>query len=125
MYQPIKCRCADTQLLIALDSRDFSLLPLGVIDIPILYRTLWPQLEVDTKSKAQAEGIAAAHLKGVKFGRPKCSVKDNIRDYTTEQIFVSGRIQNGSVQNDDVHTKRFGKIFPFWIRPDTKIYSVV
>ena len=24
----------------------------------------------------QAEGIAAAHLKGVKFGRPKCSVKD-------------------------------------------------
>lgn len=34
------------------------------------------QLEVDTKSKAQAEGIAAAHLKGVKFGRPKCSVKD-------------------------------------------------
>ena len=34
------------------------------------------RLEVDTKSKAQAEGIAAAHLKGVKFGRPKCSVKD-------------------------------------------------
>lgn len=33
------------------------------------------QLEVDTKSKAQAEGIAAAHLKGVKFGRPRCTVE--------------------------------------------------
>ena len=38
--------------------------------------------------------------------------EDNIRDHTTEQIFVSGRIQNGRVQNDDVHAKRFGKIFP-------------
>ena len=29
MHQPIKCRCADAQLPIALDSRDFSLLPIG------------------------------------------------------------------------------------------------
>ena len=29
-----------------------------------------------SKSKAQAEGIAAAHLKGVKFGRPKCKVEN-------------------------------------------------
>ena len=54
-----------------------------VLDTPILDTTRYKdllafgaQLEVDTKSKAQAEGIAAAHLKGVKFGHPRCMVKD-------------------------------------------------
>lgn len=47
-----------------------------ITDIVLAVLSFGAQLEVDTKSKAQAEGIAAAHLKGVKFGRPKCSVKD-------------------------------------------------
>lgn len=49
-----------------------------ITDIVLAVLSFGAQLEVDTKSKAQAEGIAAAHLKGVKFGRPKCSVKDYI-----------------------------------------------
>ena len=47
-----------------------------ITDIVLAVLSFGAQLEIDTKSKAQAEGIAAAHLKGVKFGRPKCSVKD-------------------------------------------------
>lgn len=41
-----------------------------ITDIVLAVLSFGAQLEVDTKSKAQAEGIAAAHLKGVKFGRP-------------------------------------------------------
>ena len=40
-----------------------------ITDIVLAVLSFGAQLEVDTKSKAQAEGIAAAHLKGVKFGR--------------------------------------------------------
>ena len=47
-----------------------------ITDIVLAVLSFGAQLEVDTKSKAQAEGIAAAHLKGVRFGRPKCSVTD-------------------------------------------------
>ena len=39
-----------------------------VLATPILDTTQY-------KAKAQAEGIAAAHLKGVKFGRPRCTVE--------------------------------------------------
>ena len=40
-------------------------------------RTEWELslIHIYTKSKAQAEGIAAAHLKGVKLGRPRCTVE--------------------------------------------------
>ena len=37
-----------------------------ITDIVLAVLSFGAQLEVDTKSKAQAEGIAAAHLKGVK-----------------------------------------------------------
>lgn len=47
-----------------------------ITDIVLAVLSFGAQLEVDTKSKAQAEGIAAAHLKGVKFGHPRCMVKD-------------------------------------------------
>lgn len=47
-----------------------------ITDIVLAVLSFGAQLEVDTKSKAQAEGIAAAHLKGVKFGRPKCNVEN-------------------------------------------------
>ena len=50
-----------------------------ITDIVLAVLSFGAQLEVDTKSKAQAEGIAAAHLKGVKFGRPKCSVNGNVK----------------------------------------------
>ena len=46
-----------------------------ITDIVLAVLSFGAQLEVDTKSKAQAEAIAAAHLKGVKFGRPKCKVE--------------------------------------------------
>lgn len=46
-----------------------------ITDIVLAVLSFGAQLEVDTKSKAQAEGIAAAHLKGVKFGRPRCTVE--------------------------------------------------
>lgn len=46
-----------------------------ITDIVLAVLSFGAQLEVDTKSKAQAEGIAAAHLKGVKFGRPRCIVE--------------------------------------------------
>ena len=55
---------------------DIVVLDTPILDIVLAVLSFGAQLEVDTKSKAQAEGIAAAHLKGVKFGRPKCSVKD-------------------------------------------------
>ena len=47
-----------------------------ITDIVLAVLSFGAQLEVDTKSKAQAEGNAATHLKGVKFGRPRCMVKD-------------------------------------------------
>ena len=46
-----------------------------ITDIVLAVLSFGAQLEVDTKSKAQAGGIAAAHLKGVKFGRPRCTVE--------------------------------------------------
>ena len=51
---------------------------LGTIisDIVLAVLAFGAQLEVDTKSQAQAEGIVAAHLKGVKFGRPRAKPKD-------------------------------------------------
>jgi len=47
-----------------------------ITDIVLAVLAFGAQLEVDTKSQAQAEGIAAAHLKGVKFGRPKVIPKE-------------------------------------------------
>lgn len=47
-----------------------------ITDIVLAVLAFGAQLEVDTKSQAQAEGIAAAHLKGVKFGRPRVVPKD-------------------------------------------------
>ena len=47
-----------------------------ITDIVLAVLAFGAQLEVDTKSQAQAEGIAAAHLKGVKFGRPKVVPKE-------------------------------------------------
>ena len=64
----------DTPILDTTQYKD--LLGSVITDIVLAVLSFGAQLEVDTKSKAQAEGIAAAHLKGVKFGRPKCSVKD-------------------------------------------------
>lgn len=60
-----------------LDTTQFKdLLGSVITDIVLAVLSFGAQLEVDTKSKAQAEGIAAAHQKGVKFGRPKCAVSD-------------------------------------------------
>lgn len=47
-----------------------------ITDIVLAVLAFGAQLEVDTKSQAQAEGIAAAHLKGVKFGRPRAVPKE-------------------------------------------------
>lgn len=47
-----------------------------ITDIVLAVLAFGAQLEVDTKSQAQAEGIAAAHLKGVKFGRPRAAPKE-------------------------------------------------
>ena len=60
-----------------LDTTQFKdLLGSVITDIVLAVLSFGAQLEVDTKSKAQAEGIAAARLKGVKFGRPKCTVAE-------------------------------------------------
>ena len=54
-----------------LDTTKFKdLLGSVITDIVLAVLSFGAQLEVDTKSQAQAEGIAAAHRKGVKFGRP-------------------------------------------------------
>ena len=63
----------DTPILDTTQYKD--LLGSVITDIVLAVLSFGAQLEVDTKSKAQAEGIAAAHLKGVKFGRPKCKVE--------------------------------------------------
>lgn len=55
-----------------LDTTKFKdLLGSVITDIVLAVLSFGAQLEVDTKSQAQAEGIAAAHRKGVKFGRPR------------------------------------------------------
>lgn len=47
-----------------------------ISDIVLAVLSFGAQLEVDTKSQAQREGIAAAHLNGVKFGRPRAVPKN-------------------------------------------------
>lgn len=47
-----------------------------ISDIVLAVLSFGAQLEVDTKAQAQKEGIAAAHLKGVKFGRPSVKPAD-------------------------------------------------
>lgn len=64
----------DTPILDTTQYKD--LLGSVITDIVLAVLSFGAQLEVDTKSKAQEEGIAAAHLKGVKFGRPKAVPKD-------------------------------------------------
>jgi len=64
----------DTPILDTTQYKD--LLGSIITDIVLAVLAFGAQLEVDTKSQAQAEGIAAAHLKGVKFGRPRVSPKD-------------------------------------------------
>ena len=60
-----------------LDTTQFKdLLGSVITDIVLAVLSFGAQLEVDTKSQAQREGIAAAHMRGVKFGRPKKLPKD-------------------------------------------------
>lgn len=59
----------DTPILNTTQFKD--LLGNVITDIVLAVLSFGAQLEVDTKSQAQKEGIAAAHLKGVKFGRPR------------------------------------------------------
>jgi len=59
----------DTPILNTTQFKD--LLGNVITDIVLAVLSFGAQLEVDTKSQAQREGIAAAHLRGVKFGRPK------------------------------------------------------
>ena len=60
-----------------LDTTQFKdLLGSVITDIVLAVLSFGAQLEVDTKSQAQREGIAAAHLRGVKFGRPAALPKD-------------------------------------------------
>lgn len=59
----------DTPILDTTKYKD--LLGSVITDIVLAVLSFGAQLEVDTKSQAQAEGIAAAHLRGVKFGRPR------------------------------------------------------
>ena len=60
-----------------LDTTQFKdLLGSVITDIVLAVLSFGAQLEVDTKSQAQREGIAAAHQKGVKFGRPRALPKD-------------------------------------------------
>ena len=60
-----------------LDTTQFKdLLGSVITDIVLAVLSFGAQLEVDTKSQAQAEGIAAAHRRGVKFGRPRQAPAD-------------------------------------------------
>ena len=64
----------DTPILNTTQFKD--LLGNVITDIVLAVLSFGAQLEVDTKSQAQREGIDAAHLRGVKFGRPKKLPKD-------------------------------------------------
>lgn len=64
----------DTPMLNTTQFKD--LLGTVITDIVLAVLSFGAQLEVDTKSKAQAEGIAAAHLRNVKFGRPRVTPTD-------------------------------------------------
>lgn len=60
-----------------LDTTQFKDLLGNIIsDIVLAVLAFGAQLEVDTKTQAQREGIAAARLRGVKFGRPKALPND-------------------------------------------------
>ena len=89
----------DTPILDTTQYKD--LLGSVITDIVLAVLSFGAQLEVDTKSKAQAEGIAAAHLKGVKFGRPRCTVEGWDTYYPQ---WKQGQIT--AVQTDAVEGKR-------------------
>ena len=61
----------DTPILDTTQYKD--LLGSVITDIVLAVLSFGAQLEVDTKAKAQAEGIEAAHNRGVKFGRPRAA----------------------------------------------------
>ena len=61
-----------------------------ITDIVLAVLSFGAQLEVDTKSKAQAEGIAAAKARGVKFGRPPRPLPDNF--HAVYQRWRAGKI---------------------------------
>lgn len=61
----------DTPILDTTQYKD--LLGSVITDIVLAVLSFGAQLEVDTKAKAQAEGIEAAHKRGVKFGRPRAA----------------------------------------------------
>ena len=65
----VDIRILDTPILDTTAYKD--LLGSVITDIVLAVLSFGAQLEVDTKSKAQAEGIAVAHQRGVKFGRPR------------------------------------------------------
>jgi len=64
----------DTPILNTTQFKD--LLGNVITDIVLAVLSFGAQLEVDTKSQAQKEGIVAAHKRGVKFGRPRAMPKD-------------------------------------------------
>ena len=64
----------DTPILDTTKYKD--LLGSVITDIVLAVLSFGAQLEVDTKSQAQAEGIAAAKRRGVKFGRPRSEAAD-------------------------------------------------
>jgi DNA invertase Pin-like site-specific DNA recombinase len=64
----------DTPILDTSQYKD--LLGSVITDIVLAVLSFGAQLEVDTKSQAQKEGIAAAHTRGVVFGRPRCFPDD-------------------------------------------------
>ena len=67
----------DTPILDTTQYKD--LLGSVITDIVLAVLSFGAQLEVDTKSKAQAEGIAAAKARGVRFGRVPKPLPDNFR----------------------------------------------
>ena len=64
----------DTPILNTTQFKD--LLGNVITDIVLAVLSFGAQLEVDTKSQAQKEGIIAAHKRGVKFGRPRALPKN-------------------------------------------------
>ena len=78
--------------------------------------------ERETIRKRQAEGIAAAHARGVKFGRPRCTYPDNWEYYYTK--WENGEMERKKImQILNISANKFGTYVRSWrqFHVDTEI----
>lgn len=104
-----------------LDTRDQAQNPAGltgrlIADIVLQLLSYVAQIERDNIRQRQAEGIASAHARGVKFGRPKAKQPRGFK--ATCRAYESGRIsQRQAAKKLKVSAATFRK----WVRTEAQV----